>query len=537
MKINLKKRFLEFAHKFCERSLYSYQKPFALRLIQSVFNDIGAEITVLFARQCGKTETLCVTVAFICIFINMFRTVIPKLRERFEDGIWIGIFAPKAEQAQVDLRRIRKFLNNSVLSKFNLLVESDSYSRFEVYRETKKGKDIWFHLEAISASETSNIESKTFHLMIIEEAQDVTERKILDEILPMGAATNATVVLIGTVGNQRWYFYNACKRNEAHSPENAFNVDFRIPIACNFKDGAYKTYVEKQMRKHGYESEFFKKKFRNIWTLELGQLFTFDSFWRVARKDLDWMQSCSSLPDRVFLAAGLDVAKDPDETVLFIGTVDYDNGIWIDEDDDNGYEPLKIVRYMESWGGANFTEQKAEIKKTLERFPLLKKGVIAVDATGDRGAFVEWLEDIGYTVEPVVFSAGVSTGKGELCVKFVDALNAGHLHFAAPESVIGSEDWHGKELDAVVQLIETIDQFRKFKSQAFDCEKEWKGNRLDLHHPAGVGYFDDYIDAWMLFNKAAGAIDYIDYSEIGMTGKIITADLMKDIQQIDWDRF
>ena len=233
MKINLKNRFKEFAKTMCNREMFPYQLPFVYRLIKSIFQNIGAEITVLFARQCGKTEALCVAVAFICIFVPLFVSIIPGFAARFEEGIWIGIFAPKGEQAQIDLRRIRKFLDNDLLRKMNLKIAADSNSRLEVYRETEKGKQIWYHIEAISASETSNIESKTFHLIIIEEAQDVSERKILDEILPMGSATNATIILIGTVGNQRWYFYNAIKRKEANLPENHFEVDNRTPIKYN----------------------------------------------------------------------------------------------------------------------------------------------------------------------------------------------------------------------------------------------------------------------------------------------------------------
>jgi len=517
--------------------MYPYQMPFIYRLIESVFKNKGRELTVLFARQCGKTEALCVAVAFICIFINLLTPAIPAYQERFEDGIWIGIFAPKGEQAQIDLRRIRKFLNNSFLNKLKLIVSADSSSKLEVYRETKDGKQTWFNIEAISASETSNIESKTLHLIIIEEAQDVTEHKILDEILPMGSATNATVVCIGTVGNNRWYFYNAIKRNEAKFPENHFDVDYRIPIKHNFANGDYEKYVEVQKRKHGYDSEFFKKKFRNIWTLELGQLFTYDSFWRTARKDVGWMEKCYDLPANTFLAAGLDVAKDPDETVLTIGTVDYQHGIFIDEDE-AGYEPLKIIRYWETWTGVDFNQQKQEIKQTLKKFPLLKQsGCIAVDATGDRGAFTEWLEELGYYAVPVVFSAGANTGKGELCVKFVDAINAGHAYFAAAEEIVGTQDFYGQEDYKGDNLIKAKKEFRKFYNQCFDCEKEWKGNRLDLHHPKGVGYLDDFVDSWMLFIKAASEVNFIDFNELKPVGRQIkTAPLMDTIERINWDR-
>lgn len=539
MKISVKDRFIEFVNKTCNRSLYPYQLPFSHRLIKSVIRNLGAELTILFARQSGKTETLCLAIAFLCIFINLLAVLIPKLKKIFDGGLLVGIFAPKAEQAQVDLRRIRNFLNDRVLSKLNLQIESDSYSKFEVYKKIDDVKQVWFSIEAISASETSNIESKTLDIIIIEEAQDVTDTKIKDEILPMGAARNATVILIGTVGNHRWYFYRACKRNEVTFPENHFDIDYRIPIKFNFRDGLYKKYVMKQMKLHGYESEFFKKKFRNIWTLELGQLFTYEKFWRCARKDLNWMNSCTVLPKQMCLAAGLDVAKDPDETVLTIGTVDFKNGIWVDEDDEDGFEPLRIVRYWESWTGINFLAQKSEIKRVLDRFPLLKsQGSIAVDATGDRGDFAPWLEDLGYDVIPVVFSTGVNTGKGELCNKFEDAVNGGFWFFAADENIIGSEHFYGKDYIHRDRTIVPHQQFEKFHKQSFDCEKEWKGNRLDLHAPKGVGYLDDYIDSAMLFNKAAKEIDFIDYNDLKVVGNdIVTADLMRDIEQIDWNKF
>ena len=60
-------------YNFCEvysgRVMYPYQTQFSKRIIRSVLENDGAELTALFSRQSGKTETVAITVGGLMIIL------------------------------------------------------------------------------------------------------------------------------------------------------------------------------------------------------------------------------------------------------------------------------------------------------------------------------------------------------------------------------------------------------------------------------------------------------------------------------------
>ena len=60
-------------YNFCEiysgKVMYAYQTQFSKRIIRSVLENDGAEITALFSRQSGKTETIAITVGGLMIIL------------------------------------------------------------------------------------------------------------------------------------------------------------------------------------------------------------------------------------------------------------------------------------------------------------------------------------------------------------------------------------------------------------------------------------------------------------------------------------
>ena len=86
-------------------SLYPYQENFARRICQSVILEDGDEITALFARQSGKTESVSVAVVGLSVILPTLAKT-PGLKEddrinKFKKGLWVGIFAPNYELAGV----------------------------------------------------------------------------------------------------------------------------------------------------------------------------------------------------------------------------------------------------------------------------------------------------------------------------------------------------------------------------------------------------------------------------------------------------
>lgn len=83
---------------FCELysgvTFYPYQEQFSKRLIRSVLDDEGSEITALFSRQSGKSETVATTVGGMMIILpklgNMPMFANDHRLNRFKDGLWVG---------------------------------------------------------------------------------------------------------------------------------------------------------------------------------------------------------------------------------------------------------------------------------------------------------------------------------------------------------------------------------------------------------------------------------------------------------------
>ena len=83
---------------FCEIysgvTFYPYQEQFSKRMIRSVLENDGSEITALFSRQSGKSETVSTTVGGMMIIIPRL-AIMPmfandKRLNRFIDGLWVG---------------------------------------------------------------------------------------------------------------------------------------------------------------------------------------------------------------------------------------------------------------------------------------------------------------------------------------------------------------------------------------------------------------------------------------------------------------
>ena len=82
---------------FCEElagfSLRPYQQAFAYRIIQSIILGDAEELTGLWSRQSGKTETLADTLAGCMVLFPKLAASFDMF-ERFKNGLWVGIFAP-----------------------------------------------------------------------------------------------------------------------------------------------------------------------------------------------------------------------------------------------------------------------------------------------------------------------------------------------------------------------------------------------------------------------------------------------------------
>ena len=129
---------------FCELyssvSFFPYQEQFSKRVIRSVLENDGEEITALFSRQSGKSETVATTTGGMMIILpqmaNMPMFADDSRLTMFKDGMWIGIFAPSLRQAQNTYSRLKSRLK----CKSALAILEDP--EFRIFFSTSNGQTV-----------------------------------------------------------------------------------------------------------------------------------------------------------------------------------------------------------------------------------------------------------------------------------------------------------------------------------------------------------------------------------------------------------
>ena len=484
-------------YNFCEaysgRVMYKYQTQFSKRIIRSVLENDGAEITALFARQSGKTETIAITVGGLMIILPQLANMPmfaddPRL-SMFKDGFWVGIFAPSQRQAQITYRRMK----SRIQCKESMAILEDPDFRLEF--TTSNGQTVALSngsfVTAISASDGSNIEGESFKFIICEEAQDISNYKIRKSIHPMGAAYNATICKIGTATTFKGDFYEAIQRNKIDyenkriKVRNHFEYNYKVVQKYNPR---YAKYVDREKRSLGENSDEFRMSYNLEWIISRGMFVDIDEF----------ETNCGdSFLDRVSRdlqanhVGGIDVgggsdkkSKDADSTIITIVEVDWENPVLMEsaynEETQEEEVYLAYNSYIKDWLEINpeiakdYEEQYAIIMDYLKNFRIAK---LVVDATRESSLGQRIRANVNYEVELFVFS---TKSKSELYKNLDKEINTGRAKY--PNS---KETQKTKE-------------HQKFIQQITDLQKGYSGSNLVVSHPDERGAHDDYPDSWAL---------------------------------------
>ena len=95
---------------------YNYQYIFCRRIVESILENDGEEITGLWSRQSGKTESLADLGFSLCIILPALAGAFPddpRLMS-YKKGFWIGIYAPIANQATISFSRMRALTTKKI---------------------------------------------------------------------------------------------------------------------------------------------------------------------------------------------------------------------------------------------------------------------------------------------------------------------------------------------------------------------------------------------------------------------------------------
>ena len=496
-------------YNFCEaysgRVMYPYQGQFSKRIIRSVLENDGAEITALFSRQSGKTETVAITVGGLMIILPQLANLPmflddPRL-QMFKDGFWVGIFAPSQRQAQTTYNRMR----GRMMCKEAQAVLQDPDFRLEF--TTSNGQTVALSngsfCTAISASDGSNIEGESFKFIICEECQDISNFKIRKSIHPMGAAYNATICKIGTATTFKGDFYEAIKRNKKEYEEgklrirNHFEYNYKVVMKYNPK---YAKYIEREKRSLGETSDEFRMSYNLEWIISRGMFVDLEKLEKECGDEYLSRVSSDHVANHVI---GIDVGggssknrNEADSTVATVVEVDWNNPVLMEssKDEETGEDIIYLAfnTYIKDWLEVspeiadNYEEQYSIIMDYIKNFRVSR---IVIDATREASLGQRIQANVRCEVWLFTFS---SKSKSEIYKHLQTEINTGRARFPMSKSTIVTKE------------------YQKFTQQLADLQKSYSGSYLVVSHPDERGAHDDYPDSWALAlwgTKDAGQVD------------------------------
>ena len=480
--------------------LYSYQEKPAFRIIYSILARDGAEITMLYARQSGKSETSTFCIVTLGVLLPVLAKIFPQELGHFARGVKMGLLAPQGEQVQTIYARCMERLLSEPVRMF--LDDPDILDQplSTVHFKLKSGS----FLTGQSAAKQSKIESKTYHIIFLDEAQDIDTEKVRKSIIPMTASTFGTIVRTGTPSRNKGDFYYTIKNNEKHdaklkSPKEKekkqlhFQYDYLEVIKSKkdmFKNDKqdfhllYEKSVMRDKKSWGENSDIFRLAYKVEWILEVGMFITEKG---LEEQCFDKRMTLPTIDVKTdFVVAGLDIASARNSTVLTTATIDAPAG-------DFGERPKKTIADWLVLSGINYEEQFQVLAEELIQ---KRVQVLFADYTGVGRALTdvlihhlsEYMVIVPYTFTP--------SSKSDMWKALDEDIMNRRLVVPAHKSVQSKKE------------------FKTFTEQMTNLQKYWRGSFMVCEKT--TGYEDDYCDSLALMNLAGNHL-YTPPSEVEIT--------------------
>lgn len=493
-------RVLTLAQTLSERTYYPYQVQFAYRVVQSLLLRDGKTLTALLSRQSGKTEVLSSLIAALLIIIPVLAKKYPNdwrfnltddtgRYRGFKRGIKIGIYAPIVSQAEIMFGRVKMFMETKTTKRILLELGLD----LEVSNGDCVKLSHGSRLLCKTASINAKIEGETHDLLVLEEAQDIEDRKIKKSLMPMVASTKGSILMIGTATTRRCTFYDTIKKNERMELAGYCRDHFFYPHdICSRYNSLYKDFVEEQKVTIGEDSDEFRMSYGCEWVFERGMFLTqqqlFDPAVAQTTGPFSYIfdpLTIRNLDPRYSLVAGIDWGRDHDSTVVTVVAVDWNTPVFSGSSfaDFTGNTAELYQRHLLSWKewqGDNYEVQFEEIRSYLLSWGhRLVRVVTDSNSPGkpiyDRlaASFSSYpTEIVPFNFSPKVKSDGYRAYYSEICGK----------RFTFPAA---------KE-------VRTKHNYRRFVNEHLDARKNYKNGMMQVAHPDEKNAHDDYLDSAML---------------------------------------
>jgi len=448
--------------------LHAYQQPLARRLIESVIINDGEEITALASRQSGKSETIANTVATLMVILPRLAKMYPELMGKFGDGIMVGMFAPVQSQVEtLYSRTVSRLTSESALDVLGDPEIDDMVSKTPGVVRNIRLKNSGSSLMMMTANPRAKIESKSFHLIIIDECQEADDFVVAKSISPMGAYYNATMVKTGTPTTHKNNFYKAIQFNKRrqtgrNAKQNHFQWDWRDVAKVNPN---YEKFIKKEMLRINEDSDEFQLSYNCKWLLERGMFVTSSIMDDLGDTSQEIVKSWHRSP----VVVGIDPARKMDSTVVTVVWVDWDRP------DEYGYYDHRVLNWLEMQGD-DWEEQYFQIQQFLSSYDVL---AIGIDANGVGDAVAGRLKILMPRAEviPVTSSPTEQSKRWK------------HLQALIQRQMVS---WPSHAKTRRLRI------WKKFYQQMTDAEVQYKGPNFMVAAPDEAHAHDDFVDSLAL---------------------------------------
>ena len=463
--IKLIDRTMQFMEALVGHDLHPYQKPLARRIIESVLINDGEEVTALAARQSGKSETIANTVVTLMVLLPKLAKMYPELLGRFKEGIWVGMFAPVEGQVETlfgrAVNRLTSERAQEILSDSEI---DDTLGKVPGVTRQIKLKNSGSTLMMMTANPRAKIESKSFHLIVIDECQEADDFVVSKSISPMLAYYSGTMVKTGTPTTSKNNFYKSIQLNKRRqtgrgSKQNHFEWDWREVAKVNPNYGKF---IKRETLRIGEESDEFQMSYSCKWLLERGMFVTSTIMDELGDTSQEIVKAWHRSP----VVVGIDPARKLDSTVVTVVWVDWDRP------DEFGYFDHRILNWLEIQGD-DWEDQYFQIVNFLSAYDVIAVGV---DANGVGDAVAQRLKLLLPGAE--VHSLGSSQPEQSKRWK--------HLKALIDRRMVG---WPAH---AKTRRLRT---WKRFYQQMTDLETKFTGPNFLAKAPAEAHAHDDFADS------------------------------------------
>jgi Terminase RNaseH-like domain/Terminase large subunit, T4likevirus-type, N-terminal len=458
-------RCIQFMSALVGHDLHPYQMPLARRIIESVIINDSEEITALAARQSGKSETIANTVATLMVLLPRLAKMYPDLLGRFKDGIMVGMFAPVEGQVETLFgRTVNRLTSERALEILGDPEIDDSIGRVPGVTRQIKLKNSGSSLMMMTANPRAKIESKSFHLIVIDECQEADDFVVSKSIAPMLAYYAGTMVKTGTPNTHKNNFYNSIQLNKRRQTarsrrQNHFEWTWKDVVKVNAN---YEKHIKRETLRIGKDSDEFQMSYNCKWLLERGMFVTSTVMDKLGDTSMEIVRAWHRTP----VIVGIDPARKIDSTVVTVVWVDWDRP------DEFGYYDHRILNWMEIQGD-DWEDQYFQITKFLENYNVMYVGV---DSNGVGDAVAQRLKLLLPRAE--VISTGSSQPEQSKRWK--------HLKALIDREMI-SWPAHAKT--------RKLRTWRRFYQQMTDLETKFTGPNFLAKAPDEAHAHDDYADS------------------------------------------